>query len=419
MTTIAVIGTLDTKGPELAFLCGEIVRRGVQPLVIDTSLFAHDAAAPDVTADEVAERAGTTLARLRDANDRGDAVRAMGTGARVVVAGLHARGKIDGAVAAGGSGNTSIAASAMHGLPIGVPKLIVSTMAAGDVSAYVGTSDITLMHSVSDIEGLNRLSRTILGNAAAAICGMAAPRPAPRTAPPPAGATVALTMFGVTTAGAKHIRALLEARGFEVVVFHAVGAGGRAMERLIGEGMIAGVIDLTTTEIADEVVGGVLGAGPDRLRAAVARGIPQVVAPGALDMVNFGPRSSIPARFEHRHLFAHNPQVTLMRTTPEENVRCAQFIARQLADADPESTTVCLPLRGVSALDAEGERFFDLDADQHLFDELTRLLGHRLPIVRVEAHINDAAFADEVVSRFLGHWSRDHADAQTPPEAVA
>jgi uncharacterized protein (UPF0261 family) len=416
--TIAVIGTLDTKGPELEFLVTEITRRGAQPLLIDTGLFAHDRV-PAITADDVAARAGTTVAHLRDANDRGDAVRMMGIGARAIVAELHLHGRIDGAIAAGGSGNTSIAATAMDALPIGVPKLIVSTMAAGDVSAYVGTSDLTLMHSVTDIEGLNRLSRTILSNAAAAVCAMASPGPREtRFERPVEGASIALTMFGVTTPAAKRIRALLEARGFEVIVFHAVGAGGRAMERLIAEGVVSGVIDLTTTEIADEVIGGVLGAGPDRLRAAVAQRLPQVIAPGALDIVNFGPRSSVPARFAHRTLVAHNPQVTLMRTTPEENVRVARFIAERLVDADPNLTTLCLPLRGVSALDAEGERFDDPDANRHLFGELDRLLGDRLRVVRIDAHINDGAFADEVVRRFLTHWSHARPEARTPHEAL-
>lgn len=405
MKTIAIIGTLDTKGEEFRFLKERIESRGLATCVIDCGVVGDPAFEPDVGAAEVARLGGGSLEELRRAGDRGAAIRVMGQGAARKLQELAAAGRIHGAIGAGGSGNTSLAAAAMRDLPIGMPKLIVSTVASGDVSSYVGIKDVTMMFSVGDIEGLNQLTVRILNNAAGAIAGMVTMEAPARPVQP----TVAVTMFGVTTPAVKAIRQQLEARGFEVLVFHATGSGGRAMETLVEQGIVEGVIDLTTTEIADEVVGGIFSAGPERLKAGVRKGIPQVIAPGALDMVNFGPLDTVPERFKGRNLYVHNPQVTLMRTTPEENVRFAELIAANLEGADPRRVTVCLPLKGFSAIDREGAVFADPEADRAFTETLKRRLASGLPVVEVDAHINDQDFVDEVVRRFLAHWEQRHA----------
>lgn len=406
--TIAVLGTLDTKEQELSFLAERIESAGANALLIDCGVMTDPATAPDITSTEVARRGGSTLEALRASHDRGEAVRVMAEGARDTLVELAESGRVHGAIAAGGSGNTWIAANAMQALPVGFPKLIVSTMASGDVSHYVGISDITMMYSVGDVEGLNRLTTLVLNNAAGAIVGMAGmAKPAVEAKP-----TIAITMFGVTTPAVKAIRSQLEARAFEVLVFHATGTGGRAMENLVNQGIVQGVIDLTTTELADEVVGGVLSAGPERLKAAVARGVPQVIAPGAVDMVNFGPKDTVPAHFADRNLYVHNPQVTLMRTTPDENVRIAELMASNLAGADPALVTVVVPKEGVSMIDKPSAPFYDATADRAFRDTLSARLAGRLPLVEVDAHINDEAFAAAVVERFLDNWERHSQSAR-------
>ncbi len=405
--TIAILGTLDTKEQELSFLKERIEGAGAGALLIDCGVLSDPATAADVANEEVARRGGSTLAALRDAQDRGEAVRVMGEGARAVLLEFVESGSVHGAISAGGSGNTWIAANAMQQLPVGFPKLIVSTMASGDVSQYVGISDLTMMYSVGDVEGLNRLTTLVLNNAAGAIVGMARmTRPEVETKP-----TIAITMFGVTTPAVKAIRAKLETRGFEVLVFHATGTGGRAMENLVSQGIVQGVIDLTTTELADEVVGGVLSAGPERLKAAVQRNLPQVIAPGAIDMVNFGPKETVPARFSSRKLYVHNPQVTLMRTTVDENVRIAELMASNLTGADPALVTVLVPTQGVSMIDRPSAPFFDETADRAFRDTLAERLEGRLPVIEVDAHINAEAFAEAVVERFLDNWERHRQTA--------
>ena len=307
-------------------------------------------------------------------------------------------------MAIGGSGNAAIASAAMRALPIGVPKLLATTVAAGDTRSYVGTTDITMMYSVVDISGLNRLSRRILRNAAGAIAGMV-----PADVPDPQDGTdrplVAATMFGVTTACVTAAREALEALGYEVLVFHATGVGGRSMESLVRDGFITGVLDVTTTELADEVAGGTLSAGPDRLEAAGEAGIPQVVSLGALDMANFGPLESVPARFEGRLLHRHNAAVTLMRTTPHENAEIGRLIAAKLNRARGPVTLV-VPLRGVSEMDAVGGAFYDPDADSALFAALREALEARVDLLEVDAHINDPIFATTLVDRFHRQYSR-------------
>ena len=320
---------------------------------------------------------------------------AMGEGAAAVAERLHDEGRLDGVLGLGGSGNTSIATTAMRALPVGVPKFMVSTMASGDTEPYVGARDIAMLYSVADIEGLNQLSRRVISNAALVTVGMVENEPDVAVEDKP---TVAITMFGVTTPCVQHARAVLEDRGYETIVFHATGTGGRAMESLVEEGLVDGVLDVTTTEWADELVGGVLSAGSDRLEAAGEAGIPQVVSTGALDMVNFGPRDSVPEQFADRHFHVHNPQVTLMRTTPEENADLGEIIADKLnAAAGP--TALVLPLSDVSMLDVEGEDFYDPEADAALFDALRANLDDSVELIEREAPINDEAFAEALASK--------------------
>jgi uncharacterized protein (UPF0261 family) len=319
----------------------------------------------------------------------------MGQGAARVVKRLHEEGRLDGILSLGGSGGSSIAAAAMRELPVGVPKLIVSTVASGDTRPYVGASDVTMTYSVVDISGLNRISERILSNAAAAIAGMAKVE-VPESAD--ARPLVAATMFGVTTPCVTRARERLEADGYEVLVFHATGTGGQSMEALARGGFLAGILDLTTTELADELVGGVLSAGPDRLEAAGELGLPQVVSLGALDMVNFGPRETLPLQFEDRTIYIHNPTVTLMRTTPEECAELGRQIARKLSAATGP-TALFVPLRGVSMIATEDQPFHDPAADEALFAALRDGLGDNVELHELELDVNDPAFADAMANR--------------------
>jgi len=391
--SVVIVGTLDTKAEELGFARDVMEAQGIDVHVIDTGVLGDPGFEPATSTNEVASAAGTSLDHLRETADRGEAMEAMGEGAAAIATRLHDAGVLDGILGLGGSGNTSIATTAMRALPIGVPKLMVSTMASGDTEPYVGSRDIMMMYSVADIEGLNQLSRQIIANAALAMTGMVSNDPDVEVEDRP---TIGITMFGVTTPCVQTARSLLEEKGYETIVFHATGTGGRAMESLIEEGVIDGVLDVTTTEWADELVGGVLNAGPDRLEAAGKAGIPQVVSTGALDMVNFGPRDSIPAEFEGRQFHVHNPQVTLMRTTTSENTELGQIIADKLNDATGP-TALVLPLGGVSAIDVEGEDFYDPDADEALFEALRASVDEGVELIEMETDINDEAFADMLV----------------------
>ena len=313
----------------------------------------------------------------------------MARGAPRVLRELHDRGAIHGVIAAGGSANTTIGTQAMRALPVGFPKLMVSTLASGNVAPYVDTKDITMMFSVVDIAGINRISGRVLGNAARAIAAMAA---GGREEQPDSRPVIAATMFGVTTPCVTEARRILEASGYEVVVFHATGTGGRAMEGLIEDGYIKGVLDITTTELADELVGGVLSAGPRRLTVAGAAGIPQVVSVGAVDMVNFGPPDSVPGKFGDRKFYQHNPTVTLMRTTPEENAEIGRRIASRLRGAGGRAR-VLLPLKGVSMIDAEGAAFHDPEADERCFAAIRGGIDKATSVVELDLHINDPEFA--------------------------
>ena len=397
IATILLIGTLDTKGEEYAWVRERIRARGHDVLLMDLGILADPAIEVQVTAAEVARAGGGDLAALRLAADRGAAVEAMLRGAEALVPRLYAGGRFQGVLGLGGGGGTAMITAAMRALPVGVPKLMVSTMASGDTSPYVDVRDITMMYSVVDIAGLNPLSRRILANAAGAVAGMVEEK-----APPEEGSRplVAATMFGVTTPSVTAVREQLERKGYDVLVFHATGSGGRAMEGLIGDGYFAGVVDVTTTEWADEVAGGVLSAGPDRLSAAGRRGIPQVVSVGALDMVNFGPPQTVPEKFRDRCLYRHNPSVTLMRTSPEECGEIGRRIAEQLSRSTGP-VVLMLPLGGVSMIDAPGQPFFDPAADAALFASLRKHAGGNVEIVDVDVHINDPEFASALAGRML------------------
>ncbi|MEU6819071.1 Tm-1-like ATP-binding domain-containing protein [Streptomyces atriruber] len=402
MATVVLVGTLDTKGEEYAWLRERLREYGSDVLLVDVGVLPPPAHAPaaDIPADVVAGAAGHDLAALRASGDRGAAVAAMADGLTRVVLDLHHQGKLHAVLAAAGSGGSAIAAQAMRALPIGVPKVLVSTMAGGDVAPYVDSSDLTMMYSVVDISGINSVSSHILGNAAAAAAGMA--RRQERSYEELAGPrrkVVAATMFGVTTPAVDAARARLAELGYEVLVFHATGAGGRAVEKLAADGLLDGVLDLTTTELADELVGGVLSAGPDRLTAAGAAAIPQVVAPGALDMVNFGPAESVPERFAGRRFLVHNPTVTLMRTTAREMAALGAMLGHKLAAARGPAE-LFWPLRGLSAVDMTDAPFADPVADRTGLDALrATVCGSGVRLHEVDAHINDAAFAVTMADR--------------------
>lgn len=387
--TIALLGTFDTKGEEFCFLRERIESAGLRTLMIDVGVLGDPAFAVDISAADVAAAAKENLAALRAERDRGRSVTAMATGAQAMLGWLVEQGALQGVVSLGGSAGTAIATAAMRALPYGFPKLMVSTLAAGDTRPYVGTRDICMMPSVLDIAGLNRVSRRILSNAAGAICGMVA---AEQATAPDQKPSIAATMFGVTTPCVTAARRALEARGYEILVFHATGTGGRAMEQLIEDGAFVAVLDLTTTELADELVGGVMSAGPHRLQGAGRKGIPQVVCPGAIDMVNFGPMETVPAQFRSRNLYVHNSSVTLMRTTVEECAEIGRTTAIRLNDASGP-VTVLIPLQGVSAIDRAGGPFYSQEALNAYRVALKAALRPSIRLVELDAHINDESFA--------------------------
>jgi uncharacterized protein (UPF0261 family) len=394
--TIAIIGALDTKGEDFAFLKREIEKRGCKALVIDTGVLGKPAFLPEISRDQVASVGGSSLSELVSRQDRGEAMEVTGHGAAEILKGLHAEGKIDGVIGMGGGGGTSVATNAMRTLPIGFPKLMVSTVASGDVSAFVGTSDITMMPSVIDVAGINRISRLIYTNAAGAICGMATGEVEQGEDKP----LIAATMFGNTTRAVNHAKGLLEAAGFEVLVFHATGAGGRTMETLIAERYIAGVLDMTTTEWADEVCGGVLSAGSTRLEAAAQAGVPQVVVPGCIDMCNFWARSTVPERYKNRLFYEWNPNVTLMRTTPEETGQMGRIFAEKL-NAATGPVAAYIPLRGVSEIDVKGKPFYSPEAMQAFVSTPKANLRADIPVVEMDTDINDPVFAEATARTLL------------------
>ncbi len=392
--TVVLLGTFDTKGAEYAFLRDQIRAHNVNALLVDAGVFDPVSVDPDVSRHEVAQAGGVAVSDLAASRDRGDAVGAMARGGATVIRRLYDEGRLDGIISLGGTGGSAIGTTAMRGLPVGVPKVMVSTVASGDTRPYVGATDVTMMYSVVDISGVNSVSARIMANAAAAVAAMAGVTP-PRTERKP---LIGATMFGVTTPCVTRARTTLEALGYEILVFHATGTGGQSMEALAEDGFLAGVLDITTTELADDLVGGVLSAGPRRLEAAGRVGLPQVVSLGALDMVNFGPRESVPAQFTHRTLHVHNPTVTLMRTTAEESAELGRRIGRKLSAATGP-TVLFVPLRGVSMIDVEGEPFYSVESDEALIGALRETLDERVEYHELDMNINDERFADAMANR--------------------
>src|SRR5437764_261471 len=393
--SVLLIGTLDTKGVEFGYVRDRLRAAGVPVLVVDAGVMGPPAFPPDVSREAVFSAAGATAERVKADADRGKAVALAAEGVAKLAAELHRQGKVSGVLSLGGSAGTTIGTAAMRALPVGVPKLMVSTLASGQVQPYVGTRDVMMLYSVVDISGLNRISRAVLGNAAGAMIGMIQARRATPVADAPGSPDkpiVTATMFGVTTPCVEAARKILEAAGYEVLVFHATGTGGRTMEGLVRDGLVAGVLDITTTELADELAGGVLSAGPGRLTAAALKKVPQVISVGALDMVNFGPPETVPEKYKGRRFHQHNPTVTLMRTTPEEMDRLGKEIAHK-ASASRGPTAVFLPLRGVSALDREGQPFWWPEADAALFQSLRNWMSPHVYLVELDLHVNDPPFA--------------------------
>jgi uncharacterized protein (UPF0261 family) len=394
---VVITGALDTKGEEFAFLKALIEKEGLETLVVDFGVMGKPTFEPEITSAEVAKAGGGNLADLASGGHKDEAMQIMATGLAVVVRRLFEEGRLDGIIGMGGGGGTSLTTTAMRTLPVGVPKLMVSTIAGGDVSTYTGTRDITFMPSIVDVAGFNRISRAIYTNAAGAIAGMVKME---RTRDDTEKTLIAASMFGNTTAAVNRSRAVLEARGYEVLVFHATGTGGRTMEDLITDGFIAASLDMTTTELADHVCGGVLSAGPDRCMAASLAGIPAVLVPGCVDMANFWGMNSVPEKYRSRQLYQWNPNITLMRTNFEENTRIGEMIA-EAANAATAPVAILIPLKGVSQLDSPVGEFWDPKVDRACFDAIINNLKQGIPVIEMDHNINDPEFADRVAGTLL------------------
>ena len=398
--TILVIGAFDTKAHEYAFLIERILSQGHEVLTVNTgTLGTSDLFPVDVEADEVAAAGGVPLDRLRAEGDRGTAMKVMAAGAPSVAKRLFDEGRFAGIIGMGGTGGSSIITAAMRALPVGVPRVCVSTAASGDTSHYVGTKDVVMFPSIVDVAGINRISRQIVTRAAGAICGMVAVEP---PAVPSEKPIIAASMFGNTTECVEACMAQLAEKGYEVLVFHAVGSGGRTLESLVQEGLVDGVLDITTTEWADEICGGVFSAGPERLSAAGQAGIPHLIVPGCVDMANFGGIETVPKEYRDagRVLYEWNPSVTLMRTNVDENRKMGRVFAEK-ANAAKGPVAFLIPLRGVSILDGDGQPFCDREADKAMFDALKADLREGIPVYETDCNINDAEFSAKAVDVML------------------
>ncbi|NLG03730.1 MAG: UPF0261 family protein [Clostridia bacterium] len=400
MKVIAIAGTFDTKGAEYLYVKELVEELGLKPYMIHTGVF-EPAFSPDVTNKEIAAAAGYEIEEIVEKRDRAMATEILSKGMQIIIPQLYAEGKFDGILSFGGSGGTSLATPAMRALPIGVPKVMVSTMASGNVEQYVGTSDIVMMPSIVDVAGLNRISKTIFRNAVLAIAGMVGAAGELKEDKEQNKPLIAATMFGVTTPCVNCAKEYLEEQGYEVLVFHATGTGGKTMEALIEAGFFKGILDLTTTEWCDELLGGVLAAGPNRMEAAIKNQIPEVVSVGAMDMVNFGPMETVPKQFAKRNLYKHNPTVTLMRTTVEDNIKLGNKVAEKLNEATSK-VTLMLPLGGVSAIDAEGQPFYGPEEDKALFKTLKeKIHSQYVEIVEMSENINDKHFAETAAKKLV------------------
>ena len=408
--TVVLVGSLDTKGREYAFVKACLGASGVTPLVIDFGVLGEPPFRPDFTADDVARAGGANLKGLRFAREGTDtravALATMERGVSAILSKLRADGRCDAVLGMAGSGGSSVISGAMRCLPIGVPKLLVSTMASGNVAGYVGTRDVSIMYSVTDIAGLNRVSRRILSNAAAAVAGMA--RGVPFASQLTDRPLIAITMFGITTPGVLRLVERLEETGFETIVFHATGSGGRAMEEMIDEDLIDGVIDYTTSELVDELLGGIFPAGPHRLEAAGHKGIPQVVVPGALEVLNFGPRATLPEKYDkpERKCIVHNPNVCAVRTNKEESAELGRIFAEKVSMAKGRAA-VMLPLKGLDKYEQPPDGpWIDADADRALFSAIKSKLRPGIPVTELPYNINDPEFADATFNMFMQLWEK-------------
>jgi uncharacterized protein (UPF0261 family) len=393
--SIVLLGTLDTKGAEYDYMRERIRALGTDVVVVDAGIEGEPSFEPDITRHEVAARGGSSIDALCAMGDRASALDVMAEGSAEIVRQLHGAGRLAGIAGLGGTGGSSLVSHAMRALPVGVPKLLVSTVAAGDTRPYVGGVDLTMMYSVVDIAGINQISARILGNAAGAIAGMASvPAPQPATDRPVVGAS----MFGLTTPCVTEARARLEELGYEVLVFHATGTGGQALEALVDAGLVDAMLDVTTTELADNLAGGVFSSGAGRLTAAGRRGIPQVVSLGALDMVNFGGFETVPGHYAERTFHRHNASVTLMRTTADESEQLGEEVAAKL-NAATGPTAVFVPLGGISGIDVPGEPFYDADADRALVAALRTNLDDRVELHEHDCDINAPGFGVAMADR--------------------
>ena len=399
---IAVLCTLDTKSEHAAFVKTILDGRGHEVVLVDIGILGEPGILPSISRQQIAIAIGADVDKLIALKDRGAALATMSAGAVAVVSTLYCEGALDGVLGLGGGSGTAVSTAVMRALPVGVPKVMISTMAAtAKAASYVGTSDIVMVNTITDMTGMNPILRSALRNGAAAICGMVEMGTgAGRLRDDSKRPTVAITAFGVTTAAAMHCHDLLTKGNCETMIFHANGIGGRAMEELIGQGIIDAVLDLTTTELADEVCGGFLSAGPHRLEAAGSRGVPQVVMPGAIDMVNFTTPDTVPAKYANRLLYSHSPNTTLMRTTIEENRILGHVVGTKLAQAKGPVVLI-LPLGGFSEYDRAGRIFYAPEADQAFIDEAAKQLGEHGDVVRINANINDSVCAEIAVARLL------------------
>lgn len=395
--TVVIVGALDTKGVEFAFIKDLIEKEGLKTIVVDFGVMGEPYFTPQITRREVAQAGGGDLDALTSGEHKDQAMKVMAGGLAAVVRRLYEEGHLDGIIGMGGSGGTSIATTGMRMLPVGVPKVMVSTMGGGDVSAYTGTKDITFIPSIVDVAGINSISRAIYTNAAGAIAGMVKMETPPAQSEKP---LVVASMFGNTTKCVDIARKVMEDAGYEVLVFHATGAGGKTMESLIQDGYVLASMDITTTELADEVCGGVFSAGPERCLAASKAGIPAVLVPGCVDMANFGGIETVPDKYLQRNLYEWNPNVTLLRTNVEENMRMGKMIAAA-ANASTAPVTILLPLKGISMLDSPGGRFWDPEADQACYQAIKDSLKPGIPVIEMDNNINDPPFAEKIAYTLL------------------
>jgi uncharacterized protein (UPF0261 family) len=396
MKTVALLGAFDTKGAEYGFVKDIIEQRGHKTFLIDVGVLGEPKLDSDVSREQTAKAGGVDIGELISKKDRGEAVAAMSRGAAKLLKDSYDNGRFDGVISLGGTGGTSVACNAMRGLPLGVAKVMVSTVAGGDVSSYVGQSDIVMVPSIVDVAGINSVSRGVFARAAGLICGMVETE-VPRGQEKP---VVAATMFGNTTPAVEKAMEILEIEGYDVLVFHCTGNGGKTMESLINARMVKGVLDITTTEWADELVGGVFTAGSERLEGAAKTGVPSIVVPGCLDMVNFWEPDSVPSKFSGRKFYQHNPNVTLMRTNIEENSRLGEIMAEKL-NMSKAPVTVLIPLQGWSMIDADGGDFWWPEADEAFVKSLKKNLREDVPVIELDCNINDPEFAQRCAETLI------------------